>query len=274
MTIANQLIQLSDIKQNIKTAINNKGGSVGNDFNAYANAITNLPSGVPNGTIIYGKADVVTIEPYNTTVKIIGDRDFQSWTHATGLVLGEGFETIREYAFYQWNNAESIILPSSLVSIGDSAFSGWSKCKSLILPNNLQDIAGVSFSGWAQLASKLIIPASMRTIGVSAFAGASMVPELEVKDGLAVIANTVFQNFSACKKVTLPASIISIGSNSLSGLINCLEFICLAASPPTLTASSLSSLNSTCVIKVPTASLAAYQAAANWSAHASKMIGI
>lgn len=44
-TIADKLTQLNTIKGDIKTAINNKGGSVGDDFSTYAGAINNLNTG-------------------------------------------------------------------------------------------------------------------------------------------------------------------------------------------------------------------------------------
>lgn len=43
--ISDKLIQLSNIKSDIKTAINNKGQSVGDDFSTYANAIDNITTG-------------------------------------------------------------------------------------------------------------------------------------------------------------------------------------------------------------------------------------
>lgn len=44
-TISEKLTQLNTIKGDIKTAINNKGGEVGNDFSTYATAINNLSTG-------------------------------------------------------------------------------------------------------------------------------------------------------------------------------------------------------------------------------------
>lgn len=43
--IADKLQQLQTIKDNIKTAINNKGGNVGDDFTTYATAIDNIEGG-------------------------------------------------------------------------------------------------------------------------------------------------------------------------------------------------------------------------------------
>ena len=44
-TISEKLTQLNTIKGDIKTAINNKGGEVGNDFSTYATATNNLSTG-------------------------------------------------------------------------------------------------------------------------------------------------------------------------------------------------------------------------------------
>ena len=51
-TIAENIQTLRSIKSDIKNAITDKGGNVGNDFKTYAQAITNLPSGGGGGTEI------------------------------------------------------------------------------------------------------------------------------------------------------------------------------------------------------------------------------
>ena len=52
------------------------------------------------------------------------------------------------------------------------------------------------------------------------------------------------------------------------------EFTIMALTPPTITANTLQGIPTSCVIKVPSASLTAYQAAQYWSSYASKMVGI
>ena len=264
MTIADKLTQLNTIKQDIKTAINNKGGSVADNFTTYAAAITNLPSVVASGTIVYGKADVVTI----------GDRDFQSWTHATGLVIGTGFETIESYAFFNWLNAETLSIPNSITRIKDFAFSQWPKLKTLSLPPNLIEIGASAFQGCTIATGKVIIPNSVTILGVGSFNGCAAITEVSVGNGITSIGSATFNGLTSCLKVSLSSTITSITSSGFSNLTACTEFICLALTPPNLVGSALNGLNASCVIKVPSASLTAYQAAANWSAHASKMVGI
>ena len=249
MAISDQLTQLNTIKQNIKTAINNKGGSAGNDFNAYANAITNLPSGVSSGTIVYGKSDIVTIEPYDSTVKIIGDRDFQSWTHTTGLVLGEGFEAVNEYAFFQWRNATSLSLPASLKTIAQYAFSTWTKCTSITIKEGLDSVGIFALS--SNICTNIEFPNSLKTVGGGCVANCSQLLKLKFGTG-----------------VTSMAAQVILGCTTLQ------EFTIMALTPPTITANTLQGIPTSCVIKVPSASLTAYQAAQYWSSYASKMVGI
>ena len=123
MTIADKLTQLNSVKQDIKTAINGKGGSVGSNFSTYAAAITALPSS-GGGLIEFGKPEIVTVKPFDSTVKTISSRNFQGWVAPTGLVIGEGIETIKDWAFSGWINAETLVFPVSLLAIKDNAFSG------------------------------------------------------------------------------------------------------------------------------------------------------
>lgn len=274
MAISDQLTQLNTIKQSIKTAINNKGGSVGNNFSTYAAAIAALPTTHAASEITYGKADVVTIKPFDSTVKIIGDRDFQSWQHPIGLVIESGLETIDTYAFFNWINAETLTLPNSITRIKDFAFSQWAKLKVLSIPPNLIEVGASAFQGCTIATGKIIIPNSVTILGAWAFNGCAAVTEVSIGSGVSSIGTSTFSGLTSCLKISLPSTITSINASSFQNLTSCTEFICLATTPPNLVSNALNGLNASCVIKVPEASLAAYKSATNWSAHASKMAGI
>lgn len=136
-------------------------------------------------------------------------------------------------------------------TIGAYAFYNWINCKSLSLPAGLTSIDLGAFQYLYALNTPLIIPEGVVSIGNSAFSSANQCPGL-----------------------TIPSTVTSIGDQAFLGFSLCLEINVLATVPPTIDANTFASLNSTCVIKVPAASLSAYQAAPNWSAHASKMIGV
>lgn len=83
MSVADKLQTIQNIKENIKTAINNKGGNVGDDFTQYSTAIDNLITG---GGIT--KIDVAEtgIKFGNSTFKEVPDfYDFSNVTNMSNL---------------------------------------------------------------------------------------------------------------------------------------------------------------------------------------------
>lgn len=117
------------------------------------------------------------------------------------------------------------------------------------------------------------IPETVTTIEIGSYQYAKSV-EVSIGAGVTSIPAYAFYQNTFCTKFTLGINVVSIASNGLGGLSACNELICPRDTPPTITADALTGLKSTCVIKVPTASLAAYQTATNWSVHASKMVGV
>lgn len=105
--------------------------------------------------------------------------------------------------------------------------------------------------------------------GMSAYATG-----LIIEDGVTTIESYAFSNFRKVVTLSLPSTLTSIGNYTFESYAACNTIICKAAVPPTITTSSFQNLKSTCVFKVPAASVAAYQAAPNWSAFASRIQAI
>lgn len=111
------------------------------------------------------------------------------------------------------------------------------------------------------------------SIARSAFYAWVKLKELVIPDSVKTISSSSFYGMTACKKLTLGSSLTSINDSAFYGLVNCDEIVLKPITPPSINSNSFLSLKSTCVIKVPSASLNAYKTATNWSTHASKMIG-
>lgn len=141
------------------------------------------------------------------------------------------------------------------------------------LINNNAFYAAADFSVWKS-ATGLEITGAVTSIGSQAFSGWSRALALVIPNSVTTIATSAFAQWSACKKLTLGTGLTSIGSDAFSYLSACDEIICTRTTPPTAGGSFLVGLKTTCVIKVPSASLTLYQTAPNWSAHASKMVGV
>ena len=172
------------------------------------------------------------------------------WKKATSLTIGPGVTTLGTYAFINWSAATSLTLPNTVTSIGDYCFSGWFLMNALNLGTGVTTIGQYAFNACMALTS-ITIPNSVTTIGQYGF-----------------------YDCRAATYIQIGSAVTSIGGNAFYNAIACNEMRCLPLTPPSILVNTFSNLKSTCVIKVPAASLSAYQTAANWSAHASKMVGV
>lgn len=200
------------------------------------------PSGVTGGGIITWTGTTVNF-PRNIGVVTIGS-DVNNEIAAHAFYVYSGSNPSFGY------HATGLVI-SAAKTIGNFAFNNWSNCKTLSLPSGLTSIGNGAFSYFSELNTQLTVPEGVTTIGLSSFTGANK-----------------------CPKVVLPSTLTSIGDQAFLGLSVCTEISITASTPPPIGVNTFASLNASCVIKVPSASLTAYQTASNWSAHASKMVGV
>ena len=131
------------------------------------------------------------------------------------------------------------------------------------------DIGGVVVGDWV----RGIIPQSFMS-GFQNDAIWRYATSLELLGDVTIIGPYAFRNWVACKKLILPASIAEIGIEGFGAYIACNEIIIHATTPPKIQVTTFQQLKSTCIFKVPAASVVAYQAAPNWSAFASRIQAI
>lgn len=192
-----------------------------------------------------------------------------------GNIAISKMKNIKAYAFSIFELATGITVESDVITIADNAFkfSNAPPIKHVrLLANTLTSIGSYSFYGMTEC-TELIITAAT-SIRTQAFFNMNKVQDLVLPEGLLTLEDGVFYAWTGLKKASFPSTLISIGSNCCYNWYGCVEIIMKPTTPPTIAYDTFYELNPACVIKVPAASLAAYQAAANWSAHASKMIGV
>lgn len=200
-----------------------------------------------NALSLWKKATSLTL---TNSVTSIGSNAFSEWTNATQLTLSSSLRSINQGAFSGWTKATSLSIPDSVLTLGQECFYGWVSSLSLHIGSGLTSIPIQAFDGWAK-ATSLAIPDQVKNIGAYAFRGWSLATSLLVGAGVTSIEGYSFMNWASCN-----------------------EIICRALIPPTITNTSFNGLKSTCIFKVPAASVAAYQAAPNWSAFASRIQAI
>ena len=229
-TIAENIQTLRSIKSDIKNAITGKGGSVGNDFKTYAQAITNLPSGGGGGTENEDALIMRTISGTysNDRVSVVGSYCFSGCSALTSIDFPNCIK-VYAYAFNKCKSLQFVNLPlceyinggvfyycSSLRSINlqnctfldDNAFYHCSGLISIDLPN-CTAMAGGIFNYCSSLTTvKLPICTS---INGGAFANCTNLTQVYL-NSVSIVTNLNYNNiFSNCPNLTsiyVPASLV------------------------------------------------------------------
>ena len=221
---------------------------------------------------------------------------FNGCTSLAEIALPASLTSIGTGAFYGCTSLAEISFPASLTSIFAYAFQN---CSSLTKVLNLENtkMTGITDAAFRYCSSlaEISLPASLTSIGSYAFQNASFA-EITLPSSLTSIESSFYgcgklkrvinientqltsigsNAFNACSslaEITLPASLTSIGTGAFNGCTS-LQYIRIeATTPPTLSANAIPSTIG--AIYVPDESVAAYQAATNWSSFASKIKGI
>lgn len=100
------------------------------------------------------------------------------------------------------------------------------------------------------------------------------IKSLTLSDGVTFIGLASFAGWVGVLSLELPATLQTIANYGFNNLSSCDEIRCLATTPPLIYSTSFGSLKSTCIFKVPAGSVAAYQAAPNWSDFAARIQAI
>lgn len=125
-TIAEQLQELAQIKEEIRQAIINKGVTVSSDaaFSTYATAIGQISGGGGGGddleNLIQRAGESFT---FPSGITKIGTQAFAYMSSLTSIDIPSGVTIIDGSAFQACTSLASVDLPSSLTTIGASAFS-------------------------------------------------------------------------------------------------------------------------------------------------------
>lgn len=229
-TIADKLTQLNTIKGDIKTAINNKGGNVDDDFSTYATAINNLSTGSGETVSSYwpGFFELRTLKGtnyeygdylfMNTYIKdendknLIENLDVSNMTSMSYMFNKLGFNksnVIKDLDLTKWNvsrNGNFFYMFSS-VYLNSINISGWNFSKVTTISNMFNSFRG-----------NIINMSNCNTSTIKDFSGLysySYVASIDMTGCDTSNATNMNQLFSGCANL-----VTVIGSLDLSNLTN------------------------------------------------------
>ena len=167
------------------------------------------------------------------------------WGDGTVETFDTASTTVNTHT-YTDGKTEHTIAISGLTSIGNDAFKSCISITSITIGN------------------------SVTSIGDYAFYNCSSITSLTIGNSLTSIGTNAFEACRSLTSVTIPNSVSSIGSFAFYNCTNLIQLILFPSTPPTLGSNSIPANVQS--IYVQQSSKAAYQAATNWAAFASKIV--
>lgn len=182
----------------------------------------------------------------------------------TKLVVPIGIDTIQKNAFMLTYTLQEIDI-QYVKYIGASAFS-MTGIKQLTLSGaNLQYLGEACFGLNKQLTKVTITAPQLKELPKWAFDYCEKLATVNINTNITKIGEQAFSNNKTIQKITLPASLKSLGNNVFWGDENLKEIKCLATTPPTATSETFSGLNTANLkVIVPVGTVSKYKSATGW----------
>ena len=143
------------------------------------------------------------------------------------------------------------------------------KTEHTIAISGLTSIGGSAFRSCSSLTS-VTIGNSVTSIGYAAFADCISITSVTIGNSVTSIGDWAFADCRSLTSITIPNGVTSIGSTAFSGCSRLKQLILFPSTPPTLGSNAIPANVQS--IYVQQSSKAAYQAATNWTAFASKIV--
>ena len=174
--------------------------------------------------------------------------------------------------FNKCASLKTLLLPTGLSTYANYTFSGSGLMDATI--NNASSIGTSLFSSCSGLES-VEINGTATSLGSNSFYGCYKLKSVKLPSTITSIGSNAFEECRSLKEIELSSNVTSIGSSAFRNCSSLTSLIVRATTPPTLGSSAIPTTNNIGVfIKVPSASVSAYQGASGWSSYASKIIGI
>jgi hypothetical protein len=245
--------------------------SLGDDaFGDIANK-SNIPLNVPKGSVAaytaaaqWNAFNIQGYDPAPAPTNVCGDG--LTWELNGGVltISYDGVGTGEMYDFgYEYDENPVNVAP-------------WKENKSaittVIVGDGVKSIGNYAFNDLYENFTAVTIANSVERIGVFAFTNAKWITEITLPSSLKTIDRQCFSANFGITSITIPSGVTSIGYQAFSYCKGLTSLTCEATTPPTLDLGVFSKIRpkaasiSSIPLYVPSESVAAYEAAAQWNA--------
>jgi hypothetical protein len=156
---------------------------------------------------------------------------------------------------------------SEITSIGSYAFSGNTYLTSIILPDSITTISVANTFTNCTALETVSLPGVTKITGGNAFYGCTALTSVSLPALDTISGGNAFNNCTALTTVSIGTEVTSLAANTFGGCTALTSVTILAASPPTVTATTFPGTAAGLVIYVPSDKVEAYKSASIWSAN-------
>lgn len=268
MSIQTEIALLQNTKDEIRTAIMEKGVTVYNNdpFSIYPTRIGQISTTAGDRDALFTdilERDITSIEIPEGTSRI-DEAVFRYCTQMTTVVIPSTVSFIGYLAFEHCTALTSITcLGTTPATLDGGTFNDTNDCPIYVPADSVDTYK----TAWPQYASRIVA-------NVNYFAkivDRSISGDYTIPSDVTEIGYSAFSPCTELTSVNIPSSVTTIGDFAFYGCTGLTSITCLATTPPTIGTMVFEYTNN-CPIYVPAASVSAYQTA--WSEYASRITAI
>lgn len=205
-----------------------------------------------------------------------GDNVTYSFNGTTGemVINGTGPMTVYTYgsSLLPWKDYKdaitSVVVEDGVTSVSQYSFGQCTNLTTVVIGNDVETIGQFAFNDCGTSFTSLTLGSSLKSVGMAAFLNAKGITTLTLPDGFETVGDYAFCRLEALQTLNIPSSVTSIGTSAFYRCYPLATINCAAVTPPSLGDDAFGDIanKSNIPLYVPSGSVAAYTAAAQWNA--------
>jgi len=196
-----------------------------------------------------------------------------SFNGATGemVISGTGPMTVFSSGTAPWKDYKdaitSVVVEDGVTSVSQYSFGQCTNLTTVVIGNDVETIGQFAFNDCGTSFTSLTLGSSLKSVGMAAFLNAKGITTLTLPDGFETVGDYAFCRLEALQTLNIPSSVTSIGTYAFYRCYPLATINCAAVTPPSLGDDAFGDIanKSNIPLNVPSGSVAAYEAAAQWT---------